>query len=291
LPETPFTPVEIPLPPNVRADAERVAAAIGGLPAPTYGATVRRLHAYFADFSVCPLEPADRRENEFLTIALARKGVCRHRARAFVPVAQALGVPARLVENRCHSFAEVQLPDGRWRRLEFRLESLPTSNTTMMDESIASDGSSSDGRRGGQPSFGTSNPVPLLLGYLVALGVAVPLLCSYYRDVRAHVVGNASQPSRAERRAHRDRGRAVRVAPAQLAVQVREQLAAYLDEDDPTALPRAVAASDMPPDIKRRALDVLGEGPRLPSNGVELQATFWTCASVLRWLEGRQRRE
>ncbi|MFC1572209.1 transglutaminase domain-containing protein [Candidatus Eisenbacteria bacterium] len=117
----PFTPRPQVLPDNVRAASERVIEAIGGLPAPGFNQTLWRLRSYFSGFAVAPLTEDDQQENEFLTVALARKGVCRHRARSFFVVANALGIPTRLVENEVHSFVEVLLPNDRWRRVELRL--------------------------------------------------------------------------------------------------------------------------------------------------------------------------
>ena len=46
-----------------------------------------------------------------------RKGVCRHRAYAFLVTAQSLGIPTRLVENEAHAWVEVH--DGTlWRRID-----------------------------------------------------------------------------------------------------------------------------------------------------------------------------
>lgn len=48
-----------------------------------------------------------------LNLAIAeRKGVCRHRARVFVALANILGVPAQLISNDCHEFVEVWREDG-----------------------------------------------------------------------------------------------------------------------------------------------------------------------------------
>jgi hypothetical protein len=50
----------------------------------------------------------------------AQRGVCRHRAYAFVVTARSLGLPARFVANEAHAFVEVWLP-GRsagWLRID-----------------------------------------------------------------------------------------------------------------------------------------------------------------------------
>ncbi len=52
-------------------------------------------------------------------LALGRRGICRHRAYAFVVTAHALGIPARYVSNEGHSFVEVFVPDGdAWLRID-----------------------------------------------------------------------------------------------------------------------------------------------------------------------------
>jgi transglutaminase-like putative cysteine protease len=43
-----------------------------------------------------------------LDLARGKRGVCRHRAYAFVIVAQALGIPARFVQNEAHAWVEYQ---------------------------------------------------------------------------------------------------------------------------------------------------------------------------------------
>jgi hypothetical protein len=61
-----------------------------------------------------PTEPLER----FRRIALGGRGVCRHRAYAFVVIAQSLGLRTRYVANEAHAFAEVDLPHVGWRRID-----------------------------------------------------------------------------------------------------------------------------------------------------------------------------
>ena len=50
-------------------------------------------------------------------LALTQKGVCRHRAYAFVITALAQGIPARMVRNEAHAWVEVY--DGSlWHRID-----------------------------------------------------------------------------------------------------------------------------------------------------------------------------
>ena len=62
-------------------------------------------------------EPPHGRGSVYLDLALSKKGVCRHRAFAFLVTAQSLGIPTRLVENEAHAWVEVH--DGTlWRRID-----------------------------------------------------------------------------------------------------------------------------------------------------------------------------
>jgi len=79
---------------------------------------VRSLVTYFRGFtpSTNHLEPAAGREL-YQRLALSRKGVCRHRAYAFVVTALTLGIPARFVHNEAHAWVEVF--DGLvWHRID-----------------------------------------------------------------------------------------------------------------------------------------------------------------------------
>jgi transglutaminase-like putative cysteine protease len=78
-----------------------------------------RMTAYFRSFEDVPIPAGAPSEGDiYLDLALGQRGVCRHRAFAFVVTAQRLGVPARLVENDVHAFAEVLLPHVGWRRVD-----------------------------------------------------------------------------------------------------------------------------------------------------------------------------
>ena len=103
--------------------------------APTLGRRVRRwlppallpsgdeagvvaLQEWFLAFVAGPV-PANLRTGHLLEDVLrTRRGVCRHRAAAFVAVLHAHGVPARMVMNEAHAFAEVWLDDIGWRRMD-----------------------------------------------------------------------------------------------------------------------------------------------------------------------------
>jgi hypothetical protein len=52
-----------------------------------------------------------------LDLVLSQKGVCRHRAFAFLVTALGLGIPARMVVNEAHAWVEVQ-GDRIWHRID-----------------------------------------------------------------------------------------------------------------------------------------------------------------------------
>jgi len=96
------------LPPNVQQIAERVLSHIGVTRAETPTHALRILVDYFRRFRASDEveighDPADL----YLNLSLQRKGVCRHRAYAFMVTALALGIPTRLVHNEAHAWVEV----------------------------------------------------------------------------------------------------------------------------------------------------------------------------------------
>ena len=106
------------VPPSVARAVEPLFAHIGVSRAQTPSAAVRILVEYFRSFVPSQqgfTEDSGRALYEQLT--LSRKGVCRHRAYAFVVTALVLGVPARFVHNEAHAWVEVY--DGQlWHRVD-----------------------------------------------------------------------------------------------------------------------------------------------------------------------------
>jgi transglutaminase-like putative cysteine protease len=76
-----------------------------------------RLVAYFRAFEAGSLPPRSSGDT-YLDIATSQRGVCRHRSFAFVVTAQALGIPARYVQNEAHAFTEVFVPRLGWARID-----------------------------------------------------------------------------------------------------------------------------------------------------------------------------
>jgi transglutaminase-like putative cysteine protease len=105
-----------PLPAAYRQRAARVLAHIGVDRGAPLRVVLDRLVAWFRGFQAGDLPPS--RGDLYLDLALAQRGVCRHRAYAFVITAQAVGIPARFVFNEAHAFVEVRLPEVGWRRID-----------------------------------------------------------------------------------------------------------------------------------------------------------------------------
>lgn len=105
-----------PLPANVAAAARSVAAKIGVGRDQSADEAIKKLIAYFRAFRDSE-EPPPPQHDVYTDLALAQKGVCRHRAFAFLITALGLGIPSRMVVNEAHAWVEVH--DGRiWHRID-----------------------------------------------------------------------------------------------------------------------------------------------------------------------------
>lgn len=284
LPDVPFVPEDVALPDEVRRSGEQVLAAIGDLPRPGFAATVRRLHAYFAGFSVCPLVAGDQRENAYLTIALARKGVCRHRARTFCITAAALGLRTRLVENLTHSFAEVQLPDGDWRRLEFRLgdgERPPVPRTQAARDAGLGDGLASSGVTWGGAG-----------GVLLGLCLLFLMWRRHRGTAQAHRLEPGPAAARAMRRARRDHRRGwQRDAVDRLQIVVRQRLVQRLGllGWDREQVDLRLQQEDVPLHVRHRLTELSRSGAAVAGGSrfgaSDIQYDYWNAYHLLRWLD------
>jgi transglutaminase-like putative cysteine protease len=106
-----------PLESGIRSRALRFAAELGIGPATPLSAAVPALTAHFRAFEESS-DPPDDSGDIYLDLARGRKGICRHRAYAFVVTAHALGLPARFVQNEAHSWVEIELPGAGWMRID-----------------------------------------------------------------------------------------------------------------------------------------------------------------------------
>jgi hypothetical protein len=108
------------VPGSVRASAERALARMGAsLEERSVSRLLGQLVPYFRSFidGARPAGSADSRD-VYWDLVTGQRGVCRHRAFAFVVTAQAVGLPARLVLSDVHAFAEVMIPHVGWRRID-----------------------------------------------------------------------------------------------------------------------------------------------------------------------------
>jgi len=95
---------------------QEVARAVGVSRAMRPRDTVRKMVEYFRAFAPSD-DPPRERADIYLDLALSKKGVCRHRAFAFLVTALHLGIPARMVVNEAHAWVEVF--DGTlWHRID-----------------------------------------------------------------------------------------------------------------------------------------------------------------------------
>jgi Transglutaminase-like superfamily/Domain of unknown function (DUF4129) len=283
----PATPMKVsklrpmPLPANVRADAKFVLGRIGGLPAANFDDTVRRLQAWCNGFVIAPIEKYDVNRNAFLTVALARKGCCRHRATTFTVLANAAGIPARMVTNEIHAFAEVQLPNGSWRAVDFRL---------------------------GEGGQGPWEFVPLTLGdweveKIIAAFAACAMIFSLLLAVAYRLQRSKKPPVLdQEHRGGRVARRLARVGGEEDSLQALQWLVDHtlvslsrrfgLPVGDDQALFDALQTEQADELIRGQALHLLEKANNMEFEGgatvARRQEIYWCTKNVLRWIDGRR---
>ena len=113
-----LAPKLTPLPSSARNVVIEMLAQLGLSRAMPPVAALHRLVAHFRSFAPSEeLPQAASGPGLYRELVLSKKGVCRHRAYAFVLTALGLGIPARFVRNEAHAWVEVS--DGRlWRRID-----------------------------------------------------------------------------------------------------------------------------------------------------------------------------
>lgn len=105
------------MPASIRAAGERVLEKIGVSRNMTPAAAVSALVGHFRSFAPSDDRPISSGAALYEELALSKKGVCRHRAYAFIITAQALGIPTRMIRNEAHAWVEVF--DARaWHRID-----------------------------------------------------------------------------------------------------------------------------------------------------------------------------
>ncbi len=105
------------LPENVKSEGIRVARQIGVVEGTSPAESLRLLVKYFREFTPSTERPKSSGLALYHELAITQKGVCRHRAYAFVVTALALGIPARFVRNEAHAWVEVS-DTYRWHRID-----------------------------------------------------------------------------------------------------------------------------------------------------------------------------
>jgi hypothetical protein len=104
---------DLPVPSFVEEAARPVLAAIGVSRNLAPSVALERLVAYFRNFRASVEVPvASDPVALYRELSLGRRGVCRHRAFAFVVTALSLGFRARMVHNEAHAWVEVFDGDG-----------------------------------------------------------------------------------------------------------------------------------------------------------------------------------
>ncbi len=122
--ELPSAPVdalihEVPqVPRAIERRALQFARTLGLGRGERFDRTLETLVHWFRSFEESREPPRDTGDI-FWDLAIGQRGVCRHRAYAFVITAQALGIHARFVQNEAHAWVEVHLPENRgWMRID-----------------------------------------------------------------------------------------------------------------------------------------------------------------------------
>jgi hypothetical protein len=106
-----------PLPASLKKRAEQFAKELGLTAGDSLRTVLSTLTRHFRSFEEATTPPRDTGDI-YLDLVRGLKGICRHRAYGFVITAQALGVPARFLQNEAHSWVEVKLPGLGWMRID-----------------------------------------------------------------------------------------------------------------------------------------------------------------------------
>jgi len=110
---------------------QRVARHIGISRSNAPTEVVLKLVEYFRSFEPSN-DPPPSNGDIYLDLALSKKGVCRHRAFAFLVTALNIGIPTRMVHNEAHAWVEVN--DGHvWHRIDLGGAALDLDDDTRLD--------------------------------------------------------------------------------------------------------------------------------------------------------------
>lgn len=104
-------------PPRLHDEAfQQVAQAVGISRGMRPREVIRKMVAYFRAFAPSDDPPSDKKDI-YLDLALSKKGVCRHRAFAFLVTGLEIGIPTRMVVNEAHAWVEV-FDGSLWHRID-----------------------------------------------------------------------------------------------------------------------------------------------------------------------------
>lgn len=106
-----------PLPPEVKRSALEVANALGVDAAARPSRAVSSLVEHFRRFTPSERKPRSHGLALYRELALTARGICRHRAYAFMITALGLGIPTRLALNEAHAWVEV-FDGDLWHRID-----------------------------------------------------------------------------------------------------------------------------------------------------------------------------
>lgn len=125
-------PAPPPLPAALQGSADEVNRSLGLSRQLSFREAVEKLVSYYRSFTTTDA-PLPARGDIFVDIATSKKGVCRHRAFAFVISALALRIPARMVTNEAHAWVEVN--DGTlWHRIDLGGAAMNFNDTSAHDQ-------------------------------------------------------------------------------------------------------------------------------------------------------------
>lgn len=104
-------------PSNLRPAAAQAVASLNLTGVQNLASILNALKDYYSSFGEGEIPGPEQYADTFLAIHFGKNGCCRHRAFAFVVVAQSLGIPARFIANEAHAFVEVYVPGIGWEQL------------------------------------------------------------------------------------------------------------------------------------------------------------------------------
>jgi transglutaminase-like putative cysteine protease len=108
--------LKVPIPASLAFDTRHAFDLVGVDSDMDLGVAFNKLVNYFRAF-----QPGDIPRSSgdiYRDLCDTKKGVCRHRAFAFMITANALGIPTRFVSNEAHAFVEVWFPERNWQRID-----------------------------------------------------------------------------------------------------------------------------------------------------------------------------